>query len=203
MAAPRDIVDSLESVVSVYFSGVRHNLRAAFILCDETVEVALRAKIKQTVHNLGRMMFHQLLAHAQVNLPGGAGTLNARLQTTRNTRNDMQHNNPAATVDTQHCADAILDAVACIDHCFPGASAAFEHRMRIAIRVIRLYSNGGNGRHRGEFERLMNEYAWRTDDRRPRRHESIIAPGVRRNWGQVMFDSSADIETILNQIGAP
>lgn len=43
MTAPRDIVDSLECVLSIYFSGVRHNLRSAFILCDETVEVALRS----------------------------------------------------------------------------------------------------------------------------------------------------------------
>lgn len=57
MTAPRDIVDSIECVLSVYFSGVRHNLRAAFILRDETVEVTLRAKIKQRVHNLGQMNF--------------------------------------------------------------------------------------------------------------------------------------------------
>jgi hypothetical protein len=32
MPAPRDIIDSLECVISVYFSDVRHKHRAAFIL---------------------------------------------------------------------------------------------------------------------------------------------------------------------------
>jgi hypothetical protein len=44
MAAPRDIVDALERVLSVYFAGVRRNLRAALIPCDATVEAATRTK---------------------------------------------------------------------------------------------------------------------------------------------------------------
>jgi hypothetical protein len=43
MAAPRDITDALEGVVSIYFSDVRHKLRAAFILQDELVEMSCKA----------------------------------------------------------------------------------------------------------------------------------------------------------------
>jgi hypothetical protein len=43
MAAPRDITDALEGVVSIYFSDVRHKLRAAFILRDELVEMSCKA----------------------------------------------------------------------------------------------------------------------------------------------------------------
>jgi hypothetical protein len=42
MPAPRDIVDALESVTSIYFSDVRHRVRATFILTDELVEVCCK-----------------------------------------------------------------------------------------------------------------------------------------------------------------
>ncbi len=43
MTAPRDIVDALECVASIYFSDVRQKTRAAFILADEMVEVCCKA----------------------------------------------------------------------------------------------------------------------------------------------------------------
>ena len=106
MAAPRDIVDSLECVLSVYFSSVRHNLRAAFILCDEMVEVTMLAKVKAAVPTLGKMSFPQLCDRAETALAYKTHPLGKRIYTTHNTRNNMQHNNAAATVDAQHCADA-------------------------------------------------------------------------------------------------
>jgi len=66
MSAPRHIIDSLESVLSVYFSNCRHKERAAFILCDELVEVTCREKIKQTLRNLGNMNFRTLMTHAEL-----------------------------------------------------------------------------------------------------------------------------------------
>jgi hypothetical protein len=45
MAAPQYIVDALETVLTIYFSNCRHKERAAFILCDELVEVVCREKI--------------------------------------------------------------------------------------------------------------------------------------------------------------
>ena len=66
MSAPRHIVDALESVLSIYFSNCRHKERAAFILCDELVEITCREKVKQAVPRLGRMGFRGLLTHAAV-----------------------------------------------------------------------------------------------------------------------------------------
>src|SRR5690349_15740129 len=106
MTAPRHIVDALESVVSLYFSNCRHKERAAFILCDELVEVTCREKIKIRIPTLGRMRFAQLLDHAEVGLNHRTHPLGVLVHACHSTRNDMQHNNPAATVDTQHCADA-------------------------------------------------------------------------------------------------
>lgn len=74
MASPRHIVDALESVLSIYFSNCRHKERAAFILCDELVEVTCREKVKQSLRTLGHMNFHSLLTHKSVgfdfNVPG-------------------------------------------------------------------------------------------------------------------------------------
>jgi hypothetical protein len=130
VTAPRDIVDLLECVLSIYFSGVRHNLRAAFILCDETVEVTLRAKIKEEIRNPGQLSFYDLLSHTETSMNPRSHFLGKRLFVTHQTRNDMQHNSPAAAVDVQHCADATADAVECIEHCFPGAMNAFPDRLK-------------------------------------------------------------------------
>jgi hypothetical protein len=102
-----------------------------------------------------------------------------------------------------HCADAIIDGVACIEHCFPGASAAFPDRLRVALRVIRIYSTAGNAAHRPAFQDGMLRYRWRTQQRQPRVDETIVQPGMRNYWGLVIMDSIPDIEAILNRIGAP
>jgi hypothetical protein len=49
MPAPRHIVDSLECVLTIYFSNCRHKERAAFILCDELAEVTCRERVKQQI----------------------------------------------------------------------------------------------------------------------------------------------------------
>jgi hypothetical protein len=121
MPIPRDIVAALECVISIFFSDVRHKNRAAFILCDELVEMICKVKAKEADPKLGRDDFPKLLCHAAIGLdPGNAG-LGAIVHATHKTRNDMQHNNAAATVDDPHCADAILDAVKVMNHCYPNA----------------------------------------------------------------------------------
>jgi hypothetical protein len=47
MPVPREIVDALESVLGIYFSGIRHPDRAAFILCDELVEMACKLRARE------------------------------------------------------------------------------------------------------------------------------------------------------------
>lgn len=46
MSTPPEIIDALESVLEIYFSGVRHRERAAFILCDNLVEMTCKTKAK-------------------------------------------------------------------------------------------------------------------------------------------------------------
>lgn len=203
MSAPRDIVDSLESVLSIYFSGVRHNLRSAFILCDGLVELTCKGRAESAGWAPQHINFTPLLKLGQVRLDPANGGIGKKCEDSHKVRNKMHHVNAAATVDSQRCADAILDAVDCIEHCFPGSVAAFDDRLKVAIRVVRLYSAAGNGRHRSEFETAMNGHAWRTRDNPPKKSEVVVSPGIRRNWGLVIFDSTADIEAILNRVGVP
>jgi len=203
MAAARHIVDALESVLSLYFSNCRHKERAAFILCDELVEVTCREKIKQSVRNLGWMQFRNLLSHPAIGLDIRAPGLGKSVFDCHKTRNDMQHNNPAATVDGQHCADAIVDAVDVIEHCFPGAKAALPDKLKVTLRVVRLYSQHGDPHQQREFGDAMQTHPWRGSRERVRQDEVIVSPGHRANWGLVLPSEYARIEAILNRIGAP
>jgi hypothetical protein len=71
--------------------------RAAFILCDELVEVTCREKIKQTVRNLGIINFYNLMTHPRVGFDVTIPGIGMSAFECQRTRNDMQHNNPAAT----------------------------------------------------------------------------------------------------------
>ena len=188
--------------MSIYFSNCRHKERASFILCDELVEITCRHRVKQAVPRLGRMQFRGLLTHAQVGLTVARG-IGKSVHDCHLTRNDMQHNNPAATVDSQHCADAIVDAVEVIEHCFPGTKTDLPEKLKVTLRVVQLYSQNGQPAQQAAFADAMQEYTWRGDRDRARRDEAIVRPGVRANWGLVIPSEYARIETILNRVGVP
>jgi hypothetical protein len=203
VAAPRHIVDALECVVGIYFAGVRHNLRAAFLLSDELVEVCCREKVKINTPNPGRMVFVDLLDHPAVGLTHTTHPLGMSVYACHRSRSDMQHNNPAATVDAQHCADALVDAVEVIEHCFPGTRNGLPEKVRVAIRVVRLFSQQGDARQQGEFATAMLEHTWRGTRERARREETIVAPGERRHWGLVILSEYTQVELLLNRVGVP
>lgn len=203
MAAPRHIVDALESVLSLYFSNCRHKERAAFILCDELVEVTCREKIKQSIPGLGRMTFHGVITHPHVGFNVNVPGLGKSAYDCHRTRNDMQHNNPAATVDPQHCADAIFDCCEVIEHCFPGAKAALPDKIKVTFRVLRLLSRHGDPRQQTEFGDAMQSHQWRGNRERARQEEVIVAPGPRANWGLVIPSEYARVEGLLNRVGVP
>jgi hypothetical protein len=49
MSTPPEIIDALESVLEIYFSGVRHRERAAFILRDNLIEMTCKSNAKQVL----------------------------------------------------------------------------------------------------------------------------------------------------------
>jgi hypothetical protein len=203
MPAPRDIIDALECAVSIYFSDVRHKMRAAFILTDELVEMSCKALAIAANPTLGHIQFHNLLAHPAVGLPTQTGALGDTLMRNHRTRNQMQHGNAAFTVDEQHCADAILDAVSAVEHCFPGTNPVLPEFLRVALRVVRLHSSQGNTRLRGDFEDAMRAHGWNGNARRAKVSEPPYPVGSRRYWGLVMFPEFAQVENILNQLQVP
>lgn len=201
--APRHITDALETVLSIFFSNCRHKERAAFILCDELVEVTCREKIRARHRNIGRINFHDALTHAEVGLGVTTPGLGRSVFECHNTRNDMQHNNPAATVDATHCADAIVDAVEVIEHCFPGAKAALPDKLKVTLRVVRLFSRHGNPRQQTEFGDAMQGHQWRGNRERARQQEIVVSPGTRTSWGLVIPSEYATIELLLDGVGVP
>src|SRR5262249_51868875 len=136
---------------------------------------------------LGRINFLPLLKLPAVGLDPTTTALGRALLDSHTTRNDMHHANPAATVDPQHCADAILDAVDAIEHCFDGSMALFTGPLRVAIRVTHVFSARGSPFHRALFIQLMRQYAWRGPGpvTRVKKYEMVILPGEKENWGFV------------------
>lgn len=203
MPAGRDIVDALECVLSIYFSNVRHHNRAAFLLCDELVEVTCKARVKKDHQNLGRIGFYQLLEHPSVGLSPAQPGLGESLFRNHETRNHMQHAVAAATVDDQHCADAIMDAAAAIEHCFPGSQAILSESMIVALRVVCVHSSLGTQNQRADFDDEMRKFKWNSPQRRATTTTIPIAVGTRQQWGHVIMSNNVIIAGILDRIGAP
>lgn len=203
MPAPRDIEGGLECVVSIFLSDVRHRARAAFILCDELVEMTCKAKVRAKHPRFGRIGFRSLLCHAAVGLNPATVTLGDSVHSSHQTRNDMQHNNAAATVDDPHCADAILDAVRVIEHCYPGASSAFSSSIKVALRVVALHATTGDRLKLAAFEKEMAANRWGGPRPRIRTVELPIPAGNRRYWGIVIQSEFATVEALLNRVSAP
>ncbi|MGI8906777.1 MAG: hypothetical protein ACR2IE_09840 [Candidatus Sumerlaeaceae bacterium] len=195
-------MDSLEAVMTVFFSNARHNARAAFLLCDSLVETTCRIRIKVGTPNLGRQNFHWHLNHAAVGLAPPGSVLGTKLVDSHNIRNELQHNTPALMVDVEHCADAILDLIACMEHCFPGTVAALPDRLRVLHRILKLYGRAGDQVKKREFQLGLTNYGWRGDRERARANEMIVQPGQRTNWSLIIPAEFPRLEAILNQIGA-
>ena len=115
----------------------------------------------------------------------------------------MQHGTAAGTVDDQYCADAILDAVAVIDHCFPGASAGLSDPLRVLLRVTRVHSRHGNPKDRAAFEIRMREYPWNKPQQSATTKKRPIAVGERPQWGLILVPDHDSVRIILDEIGAP
>jgi len=209
MANPREITDALESVVSIYFSDVRHKHRAAFILCDELVEMTCKVKAKQANPQLAQINFLPLLRLPAVALNPVADVQNpvvvplgVPINANHLTRNQLQHVNAALSVDDQHCADAILDAVHVIDHCFAASSQAFPDMLKVSLRVVVLFSSRGNAGLRMKFEDMMRKHRWNGARHVANISEPPFPVGIRRYWGLVMPEY-AQVETILNGLRIP
>lgn len=202
MAAPGEIIATLESILGIFMSDIRHRERAAFILCDNLVEMACKTEAKHYNHKFDMSCrFHDAWNAPGVKLaPSGLGR---RIQDRRHTRNNMQHADAAVTVDTQHCADAILDVVMVIDNCWAQTSTRrFPDWVKCALRIARLYSSKGDTVKRQEFEDAMRDVNWRGQGSKTVRvNERQIEPGLRAFWKLAVVEQTPLVEICLNEVG--
>lgn len=207
-AAPPEIVDGLEAILDIFLSDIRHRERAAYVLCDNLVEMACKMKHTQYArrHNLpviGRCDFHEAMVLRGVRL---SQELRDRLQSRRDTRNLMQHQSASAAVDTQTCADAICDIQEVLPKLW-GQNALDNLRdwHHVALRIVRLYSCNGDSGMRQQFEDAMRGESWRGDAerRQPRVNETIIEAGLRSFWGVLVKQAPAQVEQVINTCQIP
>ena len=200
---PPDILDALESIVEIFCSSIRHKERAAYILCDNLVEVACKAKAREHDHSTKLDVgFHKVIILDGVVLDAA---LRGRLQSYRNNRNNIQHVGAGLTVDVQHCADAIMDAVNTLNQLW-NTSPVHHSRARLttSLRIVRLYSTDGLQNQRADFEDNMSSYGWRTVEKEQVQVSSVqIKPGRRENWSHALFSRMADVQRILDDSGIP
>lgn len=204
MPAPGEITAALESMLGIFLSDIRHRERAVFILCDNLVEMACKTKARQRNHNFDTSCnFYSAWNAPGVELaPNGLGR---RVQGRRVTRNNMQHGDAAATVEAQHCADAILDAIRVIDKCWAGTSRRhFDAWVKCALRIVRLYSSRGDRLKRQPFEDAMLNTNWRGGSRKSIRvNENSIEPGRRVFWWLTLISHTQIVERCLDGLQIP
>jgi len=201
MPAPVAITDALESVLDIYFSGVRHRERAAFILCDNLVEMACKTKAQQHDHTFEmRCGFHAAWNAAGVRLD--PLSLGQRVQDSHEARNNLQHGNAAATVDVAFCATAIMDSFEVIKTLWPDVN--LHPRVVCALRIVRLYAASTDPVMCEAFEDAMRDFGWRTQNNENVRSNAVqVEPGRRDFWLWPLRQRLPNVEAILNEIGAP
>lgn len=202
MPCPPEIVAAFESVVDIYFSAVRHRERAAFILCDNLVEMACKTRAYQNDATFNRRCnFHQALEAAGVKRRL-TKPLRERLKAFHETRNDFQHKNAAGTVGASLCADAIGAAREALLKLWP--DAGFPPKLTCGLRLVRLYCTEGDTATQGRFEERVAEFEWRSsNDERVARNAVQIRPGTRDNWSYALHYRTPDVEALLNELGVP
>ena len=115
----------------------------------------------------------------------------------------MQHNNPAATVDSQHCADAVIDAVDVMEHCFSASKITLPDKLKVTLRVMRLLSQHGDPHQQSEFGNAMQQHPWRGNRERAKQDEVIVAPGPGANWGLVIPSEFARVRDVAGSSRCP
>jgi hypothetical protein len=204
MPAPEEISAMLESILGIFLSDIRHRERAAFILCDDLIEMSCKTKARQRDYTFDTACnFYNAWNAPGVRLaPNGLGR---RVQDRRNTRNNMQHADAAITVETPHCAEAILDAVNVIDKCWTDTSRnRFDLWVKCALRIVQLYSTRGNLLKREPFEDAMLKMNWRGENRATvRSNENQIEPGRRVFWWLTIINHTQLVEKCLNDLEIP
>ena len=147
-----EIIDFLESLISIFFYDIKQKERSVFILVDNIVEVSCKSRLRERKKQFGRNLeLDEILKSA-----GIGGELKRRLLGRRKERNSMQHELVAVTVTTEHCADAIMDLCKLLKRLW--GKYAFDGTpewLLCSLRIIKLYSRIGDAKKRNMLENLF------------------------------------------------
>ena len=126
------------------------------------------------------------------------------MKSRRTIRNQMQHANASITVNNQHCADAIIDAVNVVDKCWNRTSKSqFNDWVKCGLRIIKLYSSNSNPAKISLFETEMLKINWRgSGSVSVRTSEKKIQLGNKPYWYIAVVHHTPLVESCLNLIGA-
>lgn len=226
MQAPMEIIDYLESIVSIFFYDISHKERSVFILVDNLVEVSCKTRLRERDKQFGR----DKDLKAILSLSGIGGELKRRLLGRRKDRNSMQHELVAITVTHEHCADSIIDLCKIIKRLWGKyAFDTMDEWLFNALRIIKLYSRSGNKNKRINLELYLEKNKWNTivenDDItfqpalekmgeelksytgvpygrfKPKDNEIVISIGSAKHWTLLLKRFPREIKICLDDFG--
>ncbi len=230
MQAPLEIIDSLESILSILFYDIKQKERSIFILVDNLVEVSCKARLRERNKQFSRGLdLEEILKISSI-----GGELKKRFLSRRKERNLMQHDLVSVTVTNAHCADSIVDLCKLIKRLWGKYSFdGISEWLLCALRIVKLYSRSGDEKKRKMFEHLLEriikwneievtevdklkssleEFSRRQgvdlDDlgelpagkRLPKDQEIIIQVGTRKYWTILIQSYTVKINTCLDDL---
>jgi hypothetical protein len=157
MQAPIEIIDYIESLLSIFFYDIKQKERSVFILVDNLVEVSCKARLRERKKHFAR----NLELDDILKLAGIGGELKRRLLGRRKDRNSMQHDLVAITVTQEHCADSIVDLCKLLKRLWGKYAILFADEWIIsALRIVKLYSRSGNKDKKINLENYLEKNKW-------------------------------------------
>jgi len=157
MQAPMELLDSFESILSIFFYDIRQKERSVFILVDNLVEVSCKSRLRER----NKHFEHNIGLEETLKISGIGGELKKRLLRRRKERNSMQHDLVAITVSSEHCADSILDLCELVKKLWTKYALDVANDWVIcALRIVKLYSRSGDESKRINLENYLEKYKW-------------------------------------------
>ncbi len=157
MQAPMELLDSFESILSIFFYDIRQKERSVFILVDNLVEVSCKARLRERNKHFNRNIgLEEILKISSI-----GGELKKRLLRRRKERNSMQHDLVAITVSSEHCADSVLDLCELVKKLWGKYALDSAHDWIIcSLRIVNLYSRSGDPDKRINLENYLEKFKW-------------------------------------------
>ena len=230
MQAPVEILDFLESILSIFFYDIKHKERSVFILVDNLVELSCKARLRER----NKQFNHNMELKDILKIAGIGSDLKKRLIGKRKERNTIQHDLVSVTVSVEHCTDSILDLCSLLKklwgkYALDGAT----EWIICALRIVRLYSRTGDARKRVMLESILEkEIKWNEVEisdaikykpalekmsdklgveldelgylpagkRYPRNQEIIIAVGSKKHWTYLLKFYTNKVSMCLDEL---